>query len=287
MTTSAPVPHASNSDDRKRRSRIKRLLTTEIQFVASPVFQQWREELPPEIQDKQWERLDSTTWLSAPEELLWFRWMNYKKYRANQWRGRLSPENACNEAMDRVDCLLADAIEIRNRLALVYQRLGAGLAANFLNPHFPMDELVSEANTILLKCIEMFDADRGFRFSTYATHSIRRHLCRYVKQRQKRAVTASPELLEATPDEGRWSYDHEQRVAAAFAQVESMLDQLGDREEFIVRARYGLGERLKAQTLQAIADELGVSRERVRQIEQRALGKLSRMAKEAKLGEPS
>ena len=59
-----------------------------------------------------------------------------------------------------------------------------------------------------------------------------------------------------------------------------MLDRLDRRERFIVRSRYALGSHRKVKTFQYLADKLGVSKERVRQLEQRAVGKLQAMAKE-------
>lgn len=57
------------------------------------------------------------------------------------------------------------------------------------------------------------------------------------------------------------------------AQVRSLLSGLSDRERAVLRARYGLDDG-KQRTLREIAEPLGLSAERVRQIEQRALGKL-------------
>ena len=58
------------------------------------------------------------------------------------------------------------------------------------------------------------------------------------------------------------------------------MKNLDDRERQIVRARYALGQYRTVQTFQSIADKLGVSKERVRQLEQRAVGKLQKMAEE-------
>jgi RNA polymerase primary sigma factor len=60
----------------------------------------------------------------------------------------------------------------------------------------------------------------------------------------------------------------------------SMLNQLDERERFIIRSRYALGAHRKVRTFQCLADKLGVSKERVRQLEQRAVGKLREMAAE-------
>ena len=55
------------------------------------------------------------------------------------------------------------------------------------------------------------------------------------------------------------------------------------RERPIIRARYGLGAHRKARTCQAIADKLGISKERVRQLQKRAVDKLREMAAENQL----
>ena len=61
----------------------------------------------------------------------------------------------------------------------------------------------------------------------------------------------------------------------------SLLDQLDRRERFIIRSRYELGAHRKVRTFQYLADKLGVSKERVRQLESRAVGKLQALAAES------
>jgi RNA polymerase primary sigma factor len=69
------------------------------------------------------------------------------------------------------------------------------------------------------------------------------------------------------------------------AKLGIMLDTLDRREKFIVRARFSLGGHRSVQTLQRLADKLGVSKERVRQLEKRALDKLRGMVSQASLPE--
>jgi RNA polymerase primary sigma factor len=64
-----------------------------------------------------------------------------------------------------------------------------------------------------------------------------------------------------------------------------MLNDLDRREKFIIRARFSLGSHRKVHTLQSLADRLGVSKERVRQLERRAMEKLRVMAGEVQLAE--
>ena len=71
-----------------------------------------------------------------------------------------------------------------------------------------------------------------------------------------------------------------QRVEEPIGQ---MLDGLDDREKFIVGARYGFDNLGEKPTFQRLGKLLGVSKERVRQIEQRALNKLRDMAETLRL----
>ena len=62
-----------------------------------------------------------------------------------------------------------------------------------------------------------------------------------------------------------------------------MIKQLDRRERFIIRCRYALGSHRKVKSLQFLADKLGVSKERVRQLEIRAVRKLQSMAADVEL----
>lgn len=129
---------------------------------------------------------------------------------------------------------------------------------------------------------------RGFRFSTYATQVLRRNAYRVVVQnqqaRQKTAgglqdmeIDLAAEERESAISEKRW---HELR-----SRLSVMLNELDRREKFIIRARFSLGSHRRVHTLQALADRLGVSKERVRQLELRAMDKLRHMVGNVQLAE--
>jgi RNA polymerase primary sigma factor len=137
---------------------------------------------------------------------------------------------------------------------------------------------------VLLQAISRFNPERGFRFSTYAMHAIRRRLLRYVKSKHRKRQSEAPWNDDATSsDDRRWTLAYEQRISANVTKLERLLTRLSPRERYVLRSRFGWGREFDARTLQQVADEFGVSRERIRQLESRALKKLRAMAKEAKL----
>ena len=90
-------------------------------------------------------------------------------------------------------------------------------------------------------------------------------------------IDFSEEEKGSAISEKRW---HELR-----SRLSVMLGDLDRREKFIIRARFSLGSHRKVHTLQALADRLGVSKERVRQLERRAMDKLRAMAGTTDLAE--
>jgi RNA polymerase primary sigma factor len=88
----------------------------------------------------------------------------------------------------------------------------------------------------------------------------------------------APEELDAPRlDEKTWNTTRDT--------LSEMLDRLDRRERLIIRARYGLGAHRKARTCQSIAEKLGISKERVRQLQKRAISKLRAVADENQLAD--
>ena len=90
-------------------------------------------------------------------------------------------------------------------------------------------------------------------------------------------IDISDDQKESSMSEERW---HDLR-----ARLSLMLNHLDRREKFIIRARFSLGGHRRIQTLQKLADKLGVSKERIRQLEKRALDKLRGLSEAVTLPE--
>jgi RNA polymerase primary sigma factor len=226
-------------------------------------------------------RMCAVPLLTADEEQLLFRRLNYVKMRASKLRRRLLKTHAQLELVEHIEEHLSEIQAIERRLIQSNLRLVASLVKKFVNESNAFDELFSEGVMSLMRAVEKFDFAFGYRFSTYATQAIRRHLYREVVNRQQdriRFVAAEPMIMEEVEDDRTSVGFDEEGWSHRISLLEKVLGQLDERERYIVKRRYGLGDDRRAHTLQSLADELGVCKERVRQLQQRALGKLVSMA---------
>jgi RNA polymerase primary sigma factor len=214
--------------------------------------------------------------------------MNYLKYRANALRESVDEDNPNMNALEQIESLLAHARSTRDRIVRANMRLVISIVKKYVTPQYSFDELLSEGILTLMQAVDKFDYDRGFRFSTYAYRSIARHAFRSVTQRQQessRFVTESDEAVFDENGEAGSSWMDEKTWHRLRGLLSKMLQRLDRRERLIVRARFALGAHRKVSTFQSLADRLGISKERVRQLEQRAMTKLRAMATELDLAE--
>lgn len=210
--------------------------------------------------------------LTPTEERALFARMNCLKYLAAKRRNQGLSNGARLVDLRTVRNLLKEADAVRAHIAHANQRLALKIARSFSSNRDEIQDLIGEASLVLLKAIDGFDVSRGFRFSTYATHAIQRHLSRVRKRAiQKRHVTndEQPIALEDR-DEKPW-------VDAELAQMlPTLLKELDDRERELVGMRFGLGTDGKAWTYRDMATKVGLSSERVRQIVLQACNDLRR-----------
>ena len=219
--------------------------------------------------------------LTREQEVWLFRKFNYLKYKAAKLREQLDPERPNARLMDQIEKLADEAVGIKNRIVRANLRLVVSIAKRRVSPGDGFFDLVSDGNMSLIRAVETFDYARGNKFSTYASWAIMKNYARTIPDEHKRRDrfrAADTEMLQAAAD--RRADEYQQRLAASdrLAQVGKFLDRLDPREQTIIIRRYGLDHEREPQTLKEVGSALGVTKERVRQIEAKALEKLREAA---------
>jgi len=233
-------------------------------------------------------RLCEASLLTPNQERQLFERMNFLLQQAAIHRAVLDPRRPSRIRLELIDRLIAMADWHRDRIVEANLRLVFSIVKKFVNPNNRFDDLLSDGIIGLIRAVEKFDFDRGFRFSTYATQVVRRNAYKTIvtsgEERQK-TVGGLQDMDLDISDEERTSAISESRWHELRSRLGVMLDDLDRREKLIVRARFALGSHRKVHTLQSLANRLGVSKERVRQLERRALEKLRAMAGDVQLAE--
>jgi RNA polymerase sigma factor (sigma-70 family) len=218
--------------------------------------------------------------LGRDQEVHLFRKMNYLKFRAVKLRESLDPVRPRSSDLDTIDRFLREALAVKDQLIRANLRLVVSIARKRVSPHQDLLELVSDGNLSLIRAVEKFDFSRGFKFSTYASWSIMNNFTQSFtreRRRRDRFVTGSEKQFEFAADNRPDEHEAEGEYHRNQERVRRMLGPLEDRERRILVSRFGL-DGAEELTLQRLGQELGITKERVRQIESRAQAKLREFA---------
>lgn len=245
------------------------------------------------------------------------------------------PNKIIPQKWQELDSLVQDGVSAREHLIKANTRLVVSIAKKYIGRGLPFLDLIQEGNLGLMKAVEKFEYQRGFRFSTYATWWIRQTITRAIADQSRtirvpvhmtdrirqmyRAVHDMEQVLGRPPtneelaqelevdveklqwmlqiswvpislespigddEEAEFGMFLEDEITPAPTQVayenllkekiEEVLGSLSPREARVLRLRFGL-DNDRSYTLEEVGQKFGLTRERIRQIEGRALRRL-------------
>jgi RNA polymerase primary sigma factor/RNA polymerase sigma factor len=286
--------------------RAKRIMELPLDFIPNPGFARLdpnrviNEEFPQSDIATKKPRLPSglppylaslyeVPLLTKEQEVHLFRRFNYLKYRATKLRNQLDLQAPKSALMDEIERLYDFAVQTKNKIVRANLRLVVSIAKRHVGPSDNFFELVSDGNMSLIRAVEKFDFARGNKFSTYASWAIMKNFARTIPdeiRHRDRFRTANFEMFSATEDQRSDQYEQESAQSQRQIQVGRILDRLDEREQKIIISRFGLDHKQEPLTLKEVGAEMGVTKERVRQIEARALSKLRQAAEEEHIEAP-
>lgn len=218
--------------------------------------------------------------LTGAQERVLFMQFNYARYRvARIQKAQRGQPLETREAREVLHWAHA-ATRLRDQIAEINLGLVLAMAKRVRNADIEFADLISEGNMALMRAVDKFDCGRGFKFSTYACRAIlkafSRHGIKQTKHRQRFPTEFDP-AMERGDHPGIVRAEHERECASEVGWLlESNQADLTDLEREVIACRFGLNAPIASAlpTLEQIGASLGVTKERVRQIQIRALEKL-------------
>lgn len=258
-------------------AKMLQAMVDQEQLTASPRGEDARvpRDLPPYLAE-----LYRTPLLSPARERALFLKFNYHKRLFVQARRRLEPQFARARDLNEMERHLRDATEVKNAIVRANLRLVVSIARKHLRPQLSLMELVSEGNVTLLRAVESFDVHKGNRFSTYATFAMMKGFARSVPQMLAQSCCNSEVETDEISDSRTAGLVDQ---VARRDEIRHLLCRLDARERDVLLAHYGL-EASAPATYEQVGARLGISKQRVRQIEQIAIAKLRAVATAPRLG---
>lgn len=269
-----------------QRQQLHELMEKPIFHVANELFEStaaMQKILEIEIQT------DAGATMSTEQTRISFLQLNYIRCQMARVRRKLLRARHCRRE-DAMELLRWNErnLQVRERIISANMRLVLAMAKRSNYPNIEVTDLISEGSMALLRASEKFDVSRGLKFSTYACQAIFKGFSRAAKQTYRHhnmfPAQWDPALEKDDSLDQQRLETHSDLVDEVRAIVNHNLADLTDTELSIVRMRFSLEDTSQTPlTLKQVGDKLGLTKERIRQIQNKALAKLRLAAEERML----
>jgi RNA polymerase primary sigma factor len=277
--------------------RVEAILAANYAFMDSPIFKNrniekelftFADEEPklpltswyqPTREDLESQRVTTPQLMSAAEEKLMFLRFNYAKRKLESLQKKAKLHGITRELADDVLEWHRRFEHFREYLVRTNLALVLAMAKRVRLGDVDFAEIVSEGNMALLRAVDKFNVDRGFKFSTYACRAILKAFSRtsmkHNRHRTKFPVEFEPDLEKSDWADKRRDQVEEDCIDELKAIVDRNLADLSTVEETVIRRRFNWDQVDDSSlTLEDVGKIIGVTKERVRQIQNKALSKI-------------
>lgn len=223
--------------------------------------------------------------LSGEQEYTLFMQMNYCRFRLCQLRNKLLRQRLWDrQVVDDILALYDKQLGYRSDIVANNVGLVPGMLKHVHYNGVDFDELISAGNMALLRAVEKFDCSRGLKFSTYACRAIFKAFSRAARNiytyHNRFPVQWDPALEKDDPQERLGEFRRQDRIEQVRRIIDENTAELSGMELSVVRMRFSLDDQEKPLTLKEVGHKLGLTKERIRQIQNKALTKLRGSAQE-------
>ncbi len=243
-----------------------------------PVDSDSKTKAPPNDLPAYLKHLWSVPLLTAQQQHHCFRKLNYLKFLSARNQALAASCMGCARMLDDVADWDEQACKVRNLIVESNLRLVVSLAkkyAAFASDEF--DEMVCVGNAAVVRAVDLFDYRRGVCFSTYAYHAIQHSIFAAFRKEgriKSRFAADGSEAIESASADAGASELAEIRASEARIQVMELIQNLDERDQQIVMARFGIDREAEGVAFHVIAKEIGLSTTRTAQLFRRSMEKL-------------
>jgi RNA polymerase primary sigma factor len=298
-SSATPIP-------RSMRQKVEEILKESYAFMDSPIFEQ--KEIEKELFDFEKEpQLPMTSWyqptrdealdeamhgapqlMKAGEERVMFLRFNFSKRKLSRLQKLIKKSGLTRKRAEDVIEWHRRFEHFREYLVRTNLALVLAMAKRTRLGDVDFAEIVSEGNMALIRAVDKFNVDRGFKFSTYACRAILKAFSRTSlkssRHKSRFPVEFEPDMEKSDWTDRRRDAVEEDCVDELRAIVNRNLADLSQVEETVIRRRFNWEQNQDTPlTLEEVGQIIGVTKERVRQIQNKALAKIRNVMEEGVL----